>query len=257
MSRLNKSEVASLASNYEEKSCQEVLRWALETFHPKIALASSFGNEDIVLIDMLCKIRSKPRVFTLDTGRLHQDTYNLMDSIKERYGIEIEVYFPETKDVEEMVRKHGLNLFYRSVELRLMCCEIRKTKLLKRALLGLDAWITGLRREQSPTRAHIKKVEIDEAHSGIVKVNPMADWTSEQVWRYIRENNLPYNRLYDKGYASIGCVPCTRPIKPGEDPRTGRWWWERKGVKECGLHYQFEDGKKVLKMEHKVKVESR
>jgi len=238
--KLNKNQVTSLAENFENRSCQEILKWALETFHPKIALASSFGNEDIVLIDMLCKIRSKPRVFTLDTGRLHQDTYDLMDSIRERYGIEIELYFPESSDVENMVRKHGLNLFYRSVDLRFMCCEVRKTKPLKRALSGLDAWITGLRREQSLTRVNIKKVEIDEAHGGIVKVNPLADWTSEQVWNYIRENNLPYNRLYDKGYTSIGCAPCTRPVRPGEDLRAGRWWWEREGVKECGLHYRFE-----------------
>jgi thioredoxin-dependent adenylylsulfate APS reductase len=178
-------------------------------------------------------------VFTIDTGRLPQETYNVMDHVREKYGIPIEVYFPRAEDVEEMVRKHGLNLFYKSVELRILCCHVRKVEPLKRALSGLDAWITGLRREQAPTRAVIKKVEVDHVNGGIIKINPLADWTSQQVWEYIREKGVPYNALYDHGYLSIGCAPCTRPIKQGEDPRSGRWWWE-KGIKECGLHWRFQ-----------------
>lgn len=218
------------------------MRWSLTRFHPKIALASSFGAEDVVLIDMLSRLHPKPRVFTLDTGRLHQETYNLIDAIRDKYGIEIELYFPSTGNVEDMVRTYGSNLFYKSVELRTLCCKVRKVEPLQRALSRLDAWITGLRREQAPSRTTIQKVEIDAANNGIVKVNPLADWTLEVVWRYIRENNVPYNRLHDQGYPSIGCAPCTRPVKDGEDPRAGRWWWER-DVKECGLHHKFEKAK--------------
>jgi len=161
-----------------------------------------------------------------------------MDAIREKYRIPIEVFFPRTEEVELMVREHGLNLFYKSPELRTRCCHVRKVEPLKRALSGLDAWITGLRREQTSSRTSIRKVEIDYANGGIAKINPLADWTSQQVWAYIHENDVPYNVLFDQGYASIGCSPCTRPIKPGEDPRAGRWWWET-GTKECGLHWRF------------------
>jgi len=215
------------------------LEWAISRFGSKVALASSFGAEDVVLIDMLTKLGGKTRVFTIDTGRLHQGTYNVMDAIREKYGIPIEVYFPRTEEVEEMVREHGLNLFYKGVEFRTLCCHVRKVEPLKRALSTFDAWITGLRREQAPSRASIEKVEIDHVNNGLVKINPLADWTSQQVWAYIRRNNVPYNILLDQGYTSIGCAPCTRPIKPGEDPRAGRWWWER-GTKECGLHRRFQ-----------------
>ncbi len=243
MTKLSKEEIAALAERFEKATPQQVLKWALDKFHPRIALASSFGAEDVVLIDMLSKIHPEPRVLTLDTGRLHPETYNLMDAIREKYGLKIEVYFPQTTSVEEMALRHGSNLFYRSVELRTLCCEVRKVEPLKRALSGLDAWITGLRREQSPSRTDIKKIELDAANQGLVKVNPIADWTSDQVWRYIRENRVPYNQLHDQGYPSIGCAPCTRPIKPGEDPRAGRWWWEQANVKECGLHHRFERGR--------------
>lgn len=240
MPKMNEAEVAEVAERLEKASAQEVLKWAARKFGLKAALASSFGAEDVVLIDMLAKLNEKVKVFTIDTGRLHQETYELMDVIREKYGIPIEVYFPKTEEVEEMVRKHGLTSFiYKSAELRALCCHVRKVAPLKRALSKLDAWITGLRREQAPTRASIKKVEIDRANGGIAKINPLADWTSQQVWAYIRENNVPYNPLFDRGYASIGCAPCTRPIKPGEDPRAGRWWWE-KGIKECGLHWRFQ-----------------
>lgn len=228
--------VVELADRFGTSGPQEVLKWALNTYHPRIALASSFGVEDVVLIDMLSKINPDARVFTLDTGRLPQETYDLMDAVRSKHGFKIEVFFPDTKAVEDVVRLYGLNLFYQGVELRRMCCEIRKVEPLKRALSHLDAWITGLRREQTFTRTSTAKVEIDRDHGGIVKVNPIVDWTSEQVWSYVRKHNVPYNKLHDKGYPSIGCAPCTRPVEPREDPRAGRWWWEQ-GAKECGLHY--------------------
>ncbi len=236
MNNGNGQEVRDLAERLEPKSAEEILNWALETYHPKVALASSFGAEDVALIDMMLKIRPDARVFTLDTGRLNQETYNVMDAIKQKYGIEIDVYFPNREELEEMVRNHGFNLFYKSVEFRKLCCGIRKVEPLGRALSGLDAWITGLRRDQASTRTAIEKVELDESHDGIIKINPIADWTDSMVWRYIRRNNIPYNALHDKGYPSIGCQPCTRAIREGEDPRAGRWWWELASQKECGLH---------------------
>lgn len=234
---MQSNQIKAIADELESKSAEEVLRWALDRFHPRIAFASSFGAEDVVIIDMLTKIRNDVRIFTLDTGRLNQETYELMDIVREKYNIKIEVYFPDNKEVEDMVMRYGFNLFYKSVELRKLCCEIRKVRPLARALNGLDAWITGLRREQSSTRNKIMKVELDYAHNGIVKVNPLADWTWKMVWDYIKKNNVPYNKLHDIGYPSIGCEPCTRAIKEGEDFRAGRWWWETKSNKECGLHF--------------------
>jgi len=247
MPRLSEEETIQLSERFETREPHEILKWSLETFHPKIALASSFGAEDMLLIDMLCKINHKPRIFTIDTGRLHQETYDVMDAVREKYGIVIAVYFPQADNVEKMVKEHGLNLFYRSSDLRALCCKTRKVEPLSRALSELDAWITGLRREQSSARAYVEKIEIDKLNGGIVKINPLADWSSEQVWSYIHENNVPYNKLHDEGYPSIGCAPCTRPIRPGEDPRAGRWWWERENVKECGLHHRLERCKIVLK----------
>src|ERR687892_274475 len=216
--------IEKLAEEFDSKTAQEVLKWALDAFGTKIALASSFGAEDVVIIDMMANLdKNRTRVFTLDTGRLNQETYDVMDEIRARYGIPIEVYFPDQKEVEEMVRARGMNLMYESVE--------------NRTLSSLDGWITGLRRNQVVTRATTKKIEIDMGHGGIVKVNPLADWTSDMVWDYIRKNNVPYNKLHDAGFPSIGCEPCTRAIKPDEDPRAGRWWWESAAQKECGLHF--------------------
>lgn len=221
---------------FEAKTAQEILAWALAEFHPRIALAASFGAEDVVVIDMLMKLNGGARVFTLDTGRLPYETYALMEAIRERYGLAVEVYFPQADAVEVMVRKHGVNLFYKSIENRKRCCGVRKVEPLGRALQGLEAWITGLRREQAVTRTEVRKVEVDPDHGGIVKVNPLADWTWAEVWEYIRAHNVPYNALHDRGYPSIGCAPCTRAVAPGEDPRAGRWWWENPETKECGLH---------------------
>jgi phosphoadenosine phosphosulfate reductase len=225
--------------DFENLSAPEIIEWALKEFQSKIAIACSFQAESSVLIDLTYKLcGSNFRVFTLDTGRLHQETYECMDAIRKRYGIQVEVFFPDAVSVEGMVRRHGLNLFYESIELRRLCCEMRKVEPLERALEGLDAWMTGLRREQGVTRTSLDKVQIDRDHGGIYKVNPLADWSKEQVWDYIREHKVPYNRLHDRGYPSIGCAPCTRAVHAGEDARAGRWWWENPETRECGLHYQ-------------------
>ena len=224
----------------ESKSAEELIQWALTTFGDRVTLASSFGAEDVVLIDMLAAVNPKARIFTLDTGRLNQETYDVMDQIREKYGVTIEVMFPDATAVEQMVRERGLNLFYHSIENRKRCCGVRKVEPLNRALANLDAWITGLRRDQVVTRASVKKAELDENHRGIVKLNPLADWTWTQVWEYVKRHKVPYNMLHDQGYPSIGCAPCTRAVKPGEDGRAGRWWWEQPDQKECGLHVKQE-----------------
>ncbi len=209
---------------------------ALEALHPRAALASSFSLEDAVVLDLLVKIRPDARVFALDTGRLDPETYECAEALRTRYGVAIDWYFPRREAVEALEREHGLFSFRESVDKRKDCCGIRKVEPLARALAGLDGWITGLRAEQSVTRASLLPVERDAAHGGIWKLNPLAAWTLSDCWAYVREHDLPYNRLYDVGYASIGCAPCTRAIEPGEDQRAGRWWWEQPEHKECGLH---------------------
>jgi phosphoadenosine phosphosulfate reductase len=236
--RITFEHIKKIADEMEMKSAHNILKWAIDTYGLRIGLASSFGAEDLVLIDMMVKInKEKTKVFTLDTGRLNQETYDVMDEIRRKYGIQIIVYFPEQNEVEQMVRIKGMNLMYESVENRKLCCEIRKVHPLNRALDNLDGWITGLRREQTTMRSDVKKIEIDYSHGNIVKVNPLADWTHEMVWDYIHKNNVPYNKLHDIGYPSIGCEPCTRAVNPKEDPRSGRWWWENAAHKECGLHW--------------------
>jgi len=222
--------------NAKLKTPQEVLRWALDNLHPRIAVASSFGAEDVVIIDMISNINPKARVFTLDTGRLNQETYDVMDEIRSRYNMNIEVMFPDHDEVEQMVRVNGMNLFYHSVGNRKLCCGIRKVHPLNRMLSTLDGWITGLRADQTEVRSNSNKIEIDSQHNDIIKVNPILEWSWEQTWDYIKKNNIPYNKLHDKGFPSIGCEPCTRAIKPGEPLRAGRWWWESDTEKECGLH---------------------
>ncbi len=225
-------------TSFDSKTAEEVLGWALDTYHPRLGISAAFLPEDMVVIDLAHKINAGVRVFTLDTGRLPQETYVLIDEVRDKYGIDVEVQFPDAKQTEAMVRKHGLNLFYKDQGLRLLCCQVRKVFPLEKALQGLDAWVTGLRRGQNVTRSDVAKVEIDHAHGDIVKINPIADWTKEQVWDHVRANNVPYNALYDQGYTSVGCAPCTRAIQPGEDDRAGRWWWEAPESKECGLHHQ-------------------
>lgn len=223
-------------TRFESASAEEVLAWALEELHPRIAISASFQAESIVLIDLATTIRKDVRIFTLDTGRLPQETHALIDDIRHRYDIKIDVIVPDTARVQAMVRQHGMNLFYRHQTLRMLCCHIRKVEPLQRALADLDGWITGLRRDQGGERTNAPKVHLDDAHGGIVKVNPLVDWTKERVWDYIRSHKLPYNELYNQGYTSIGCGPCTRAVTPGEDERAGRWWWEDSDIKECGLH---------------------
>src|SRR5258706_11267283 len=231
-------DVACDATGVESLGARDVLAHALAAIgRDRLAIASSFGAEDVVLIDLLASLEPRPRVFTLDTGRLPQETYDLMDQVRRRYGIEIEVFFPNAERVETMVRTKGLNLFYESIENRSACCGVRKVEPLGRALATLDGWVTGLRRDQTVTRVETAKIAPDPGHPGVWKIAPLADWTSDRVWTYIREHDLPYNALHDKGYPSIGCAPCTRAVEPGEDERAGRWWWERPEERECGIHF--------------------
>lgn len=224
-----------MAEDLDKKSAQDVMAWALDKLHARVALAWS-GAEDVVVLDIMWRIRKDCRVFTLDTGRLNPETYDVMERAREKYGLALEVMFPRPDLVEPMVRKKGLNLFYDSVDNRKECCRVRKVEPLGRALANLDGWVTGLRRDQAVTRGTLRKVEVDADHGGILKLNPIADWSHEMVWDYIKKNDVPYNRLHDMGYPSIGCAPCTRAVKPGEDIRAGRWWWENPDTKECGLH---------------------
>lgn len=214
---------------------EDVMSWALEHFDSKIAFSTSMGAEDQVILHMIASIGKPANIFTLDTGRLFPETYDLIDTTTKKYGIPIRIYFPDTRQVEEMVNSKGINLFYESVENRKYCCHIRKIEPLRRAFEGLDAWICGLRREQSVTRNETRMFEWD-CKFNMIKINPLINWTEEQLWDFIDRNNVPYNRLHDKGYPSIGCQPCTRAIEPGEDVRAGRWWWENPETKECGLH---------------------
>lgn len=207
----------------------------VETEFAPTVFANSFGAEDVVLTDMIAKHSPKIAIFTLDTGRLPEETYRLMEKILDRYGISIQPYFPERQAVEGYIKQHGPNAFYDSIALRKECCGIRKVEPLKRALAGKRAWITGLRREQAPTRRDLQEIELDR-DNGLQKINPLLDWTESDVWGYIRQFDVPYNELHDKHYPSIGCGPCTRAIAVGEDIRAGRWWWENPETKECGLH---------------------
>ena len=220
----------------QDASAEDVLRWALSEFGRDVSLACSFGAEDVVLVDLIAKIDPSARIFVLDTGRLHQETYDVMQRHRERYGIEFEVFAPDTATLQSLLRTKGPNSFYESIDNRKECCGIRKVEPLRRALSDRRAWITGLRREQAVTRYNLAKIESDDAHGGILKLNPLADWTESQVWEYIRTHDVPYNALHDQGFPSIGCAPCTRAIRPGEDVRAGRWWWETPEQKECGLH---------------------
>lgn len=234
MSKFTQEQIDKLNSTL--KTAEDALQWASDNLHPNVAKASSFGAEDAVIMDMMVKINPKFRFFSLDTGRLPQETYDIMDIVRKRYNITIEVLFPDAKEVEEMVRSKGMNLFYESVENRKLCCEIRKVNPMNKFLKTLDGWITGLRKDQTEIRKDAKIIEIDELHGGILKINPIINWTWDDIWNYIKKNNIPYNSLIDKGFPSIGCEPCTRAIKPGEDLRAGRWWWEEGTHKECGLH---------------------
>lgn len=229
-------ELINYQKEIEAKSPQEVISWAIAHFGPaNIALSSSLGAEDQVLIDMLMKINKEISVFTLDTGRLPQETYDAIEETRKHYNKKIEILFPEKKEVEEMVNKYGPNLFYQSITNRTLCCDIRKVRPLRQKLSSLKAWICGLRRDQAATRKDLKVIEWD-GQFGLYKINPLVEWSEKQVWDYIHQHKVPYNKLHDQGYPSIGCACCTRAVNPEEDIRAGRWWWEKPEQKECGLH---------------------
>jgi phosphoadenosine phosphosulfate reductase len=204
--------------------------------HSPATLACSFGAEDMVLLDLIARRALPVAIFTLDTGRLHQETYDLMQSVRSRYsGVAVETFYPNAQSVEAYVRDHGVNGFYDAVALRERCCAVRKIEPLKRALAGKKSWIVGLRREQSVMRRAVAPIERDAAN-GLHKVSPLVDWSNNDVWGYLRRFDVPTNALHRRGYPSIGCAPCTRVVEPGEDPRAGRWWWENADTRECGLH---------------------
>ncbi len=212
------------------------LRHIARVYAPAV-LASSFSVEDMILLDMIARHGLEIGIVTIDTGRLPEETHRLIARVRERYGLPISVLMPSTSDVEAFVAAHGPNAFYDDLILRQECCDLRKVRPLRRALAGKLAWITGRRREQALTRHHLMLAEWDAAHR-LRKFNPLAEWSGEEVWSYIRANQVPYSELYDRGYTSIGCAPCTRAIAPGEDIRSGRWWWEGAEHRECGLHVQ-------------------
>jgi len=229
----------------EHASAPALLEWAIAEFGDSLAIATAFQAEGMVILDMASRLPGRVRVLTLDTGRLPEETYQMIETVRERYGITVETVAPDTAEVEAMVRLHGPNLFYREVSFRNLCCEIRKVRPLKRKLREFKAWVAGLRRGQNESRAAVRKVEQIE---GKVKLSPLADWPMEQVRDYIQRHNVPVHPLYAAGYRSIGCAPCTRAVQPGEDERAGRWWWELDAAKECGIHFSPE-GKAERKLD--------
>ncbi|HJV22972.1 MAG TPA: phosphoadenylyl-sulfate reductase [Holophagaceae bacterium] len=232
---MNSFELDALNARLAGAPAEALLREALR-LHPKgLRLACSLGLEDMALLHLIRTARLPIDAFVLDTGRLHPETYTLLALAQEHYA-PLQVFFPESAAVEAYVNAEGLDAFRRSLELRKACCAIRKVEPLQRALRGASGWITGLRRDQSPTRIRAAAFELDWANGGILKVNPLIDWTLEATWAYVKAHNVPVNPLHHAGFPSIGCAPCTRAIAPGEDPRAGRWWWESPEHKECGLH---------------------
>ena len=221
-------------AEFAAASASELLSWAISTYGNRFGIATSFQKEGMVIVDMAARIDPGVRIFTLDTGRLPEETYQMMETVRSRYGSAVEIVAPDGAAIEKLVSIDGPNLFYRSVEARKSCCEVRKVQPLARKLTEFDAWATGLRREQSETRANVERLERSD---GRVKISPLADWTEEDVEGYILQYDVPVHPLYARGYASIGCAPCTRAIQPGEDSRAGRWWWEEDVHKECGIHF--------------------
>ena len=224
-----------LKDTTKEMTTFKLLSYLINQKSNDLAFATSLGAEDQVITEMIASINSSARIFLLDTGRLFPETYDLIERTNSRYKIRIKIYFPNTESIENMVNKKGINLFYNSIEDRKLCCRIRKIEPLKRTLKDVEIWITGLRNEQSEGRSEVSRIEWD-AVNGLIKVNPLIDWSEKEVWDYIKEKNIPYNSLYKNAYKSIGCQPCTRAIDIDENPRAGRWWWENNGHKECGLH---------------------
>lgn len=233
---MSKEELAKkLNEDLQGKSTQEVVAFFLENYKDGVSLSSSLAVEDQTITDIMLKINKEAKIFTLDTGRLHPETYDVMDATNLKYNIKIDVYFPNAQDVQELYKSQGVNGHYESIEKRKTCCSIRKIKPLKRALKDVTIWFTGLRASQSVTRTTMPLVEYD-SNFDVIKVNPIINWSEDDVWTYIKENKVPYNKLHDQGFPSIGCAPCTRAVRDGEDIRAGRWWWENPEHKECGLH---------------------
>ena len=247
---LDELDAGELSIRFEGDEPHALLEWAMDEFE-SIAISTAFQVDGSVVIDMAYEIDPGVRVFTIDTGRLPVESLEFADTLRARYpGINLEIVRPDPEHVRRMVEAKGLELFRDSVENRLLCCQVRKVQPLIRQLDGLDAWITGLRRDQWATRTNIRKVEIDHDHGAIVKLNPLAEWTARDVWTYLREHDVPIHPLYARGFTSIGCAPCTRAVEPGEDDRAGRWWWESNAPKECGMHCSIEHGG----FEHELKA---
>lgn len=231
----DKTIIDILNGQFKQSDPETTLRFLHEKYPGKVAFSSSLGAEDQIITHLIARSGLNIRIFTLDTGRLFYETYDLIERTKSKYNIDIEVFFPDHAEVEKMVNKKGLNLFYDSIENRKLCCTIRKINPLKRALEGVQVWVTGIRKEQSVTRKDMAMFEWDNEYN-ILKYNPLIDWSEDEVWNFIRGNRIPYNILHDKGYLSIGCAPCTRAVEKGEPARNGRWWWENPETRECGLH---------------------
>ena len=223
----------------ESAPAEEVLAWGIERFGERFGICTSFQPGGMIIIDMAVRLDlGRFQLFTIDTGRLPEATYDMIEQTRGRYGIPVEVLYPDTNETSAMVSRHGPNLFYESVEKRRLCCEVRKVRPLQEKLKQLGAWAVGLRREQSESRAGVRKVEIDETNGGIIyKLSPLADWSERQMEDYIRRRGVPRHPLFSEGYSSIGCAPCTRAAFDGEHARAGRWWWEQEGDKECGIHF--------------------
>ncbi len=238
MPRLDPAEVTEAARRLEHAPATDVLAWALDTFGKRCAIVTSFQVEGMVMLDLARQLDPGARVITIDTGRLPEETYELIDTVRARFDLEVEVITPDGPTLEAMTSRHGPNLFRRDRALRKLCCQVRKVEPLRRALEDLDAWVSGLRRDGGPARAGIAKVQVDQAHGGIVKLNPLADWSREQALEHARAHRLPLHPLYEQGFTSIGCAPCTRAPRPGDPERAGRWWWEADEDRECGLHQQ-------------------
>ena len=256
---LDELEAGQLAVELDDATPQEMIAWALERW-------GSQAYSDLYQLPgrgadghprrMAWRIDPTVRLFTVDTGRLPQETYDVMEDVRRRYAIEVEVYSPDARQVEGMVRRFGPNLFQKSVQARLVCCNVRKVEPIRGVLEGLDAWITGLRRDQWASRANIRKIEIDHDHGGLAKISPLADWTLDEVKAYNEAHDVPEHPLYAKGYTSIGCSPCTRATAAGEDPRAGRWWWEKNAPKECGIHCPIETGAFEHELESLLKAQA-
>jgi phosphoadenosine phosphosulfate reductase len=239
MVKVDRAHVAEAVGELASQGPEEILAWALQRFGSRFAVVTAFQAEGIVITDMARRLDPRVRVATVDTGRLPEETYEVIEAVRAQLRVGVEVLAPLAEDVEAMVTEHGPNLFRHDRALRQTCCNLRKVHPVNRFLRGLEAWATGLRRDSGPGRANVARVEIDLAHGGILKINPLADWTKEQVWDYIHAHRLPQHPLYGQGYTSIGCAPCTRPVLPGEGERAGRWWWESDERRECGIHQHF------------------